>query len=469
MRYSPRWPQFRPASRPPRGRVLAQSPGPHENPLVEYRLGRGRVVAMAWRLSPHYHVAASGFRENFERLTANLLAYLADPAAWQPVESGTAAPAAEQVRADEWQALELAIDDLCRTFADRYPRGPEFQERLRRLKRPHAATSAAEFRRLRSEALLANPLLDFDRLLLVKRGEKQLGLPTNYQSNSSLPPAGYDNEIAVLAPPRPDGTLTTLHRPAGGRFVGDVDLHFDADRMLFSMPNGRGRWQVWEIKIDGTGLRQLPLIPAPDVDNYDACYLPDDRVVFTSTAPMVGVPCVRGSAHVANLFLLGADGSIRQLTVEQDHDWCPTVLPSGRVLYLRWEYADIPHAFSRRLFSMNPDGTGQAELYGSNSYWPATMFYARPVPGHPTKLVAVVGGHHELPRMGDLIVLDPARGHFEAEGAVQRIPGRRRKVEPVMLDLPIAQTWPKFLHPWPLSEKYFLVSCKPSAAEPWGI
>ena len=216
-------------------------------------------------------------------------------------------------------------------------------------------------------------------------------------------------------------------------------------------------------------MHQLPLIAAPDVDNYDACYLPGGRIIFSSTAPMVGVPCVRGSAHVANLFLLSGDGSIRQLTVEQDHDWCPRVLPNGRVLYLRWEYADIPHAFSRRLFTMNPDGTDQAELYGSNSYWPATMFFARPIPGHPTKIAAVVGGHHELPRMGDLVIFDPERGHFEAEGAVQRIPGRGRKVEPVILDLPIAQSWPKFLHPWPLSEKYFLVSCKPSPAEPWGI
>jgi formylglycine-generating enzyme required for sulfatase activity len=235
------------------------------------------------------------------------------------------------------------------------------------------------------------------------------------------------------------------------------------------MPKENGRWRLWEMKSDGTGLHELPCVPDADVDNYDACYLPDGRIIFSSTAPMVGVPCVRGAAHVANLFRLDVDGRIRQLTVEQDHDWCPTVLPSGRILYLRWEYADLPHAFSRILFSMNPDGTGQMEYYGSNSYWPASMFFARPVPNHPTRFVAVVGGHHDLPRMGDLVLFDPSRGRFEADGAVQRIPGRGRKVEPVILDLPIAQTWPKFLHPWPLSDKYFLVSCKPAENSPWGI
>ena len=54
-----------------------------------------------------------------------------------------------------------------------------------------------------------------------------------------------------------------LFRPEGGRFVGDVDLHWDADKMLFSMPGQNKRWQICEIKADGTGLRELPLITQP--------------------------------------------------------------------------------------------------------------------------------------------------------------------------------------------------------------
>ena len=71
---------------------------------------------------------------------------------------------------------------------------------------------------------------------------------------------------------------------------------------------------------------------------------------------------------------------------------------------------------------MNPDGTEQMEFYGSNSYWPASMFYAKPLPGQPTKFVAVVGGHHELPRMGDLVIFDTAKGRFEADGALRERP-----------------------------------------------
>ena len=235
------------------------------------------------------------------------------------------------------------------------------------------------------------------------------------------------------------------------------------------MPNANGRWQVYELGVDGRGLRQVSSDDPADVDNYDACYLPDGRIIFCSTRCFQGVPCVGGSDKVANLFIMDADGTnVRQLTFDQDHDWCPTVLNNGRVLYTRWEYSDTPHYFTRLLFTMNPDGTNQAAYYGSNSYWPNSTFYARPIPGHPTKVVAVISGHHGVPRMGELVVFDPALGRFEEEGAVQRIPGFGQKVEPIIRDQLVNDSWPKFLHPYPLSEKYFLVSCKPTPSRELG-
>jgi formylglycine-generating enzyme required for sulfatase activity len=474
----PAFATFQPTDSPARARLLARAAGNPEIPLLEYVLGQGRVLVLGWQLGRLYDDAPAAHRAHWEHLARNLVSYLADAPHWQPwnarPDNSSTARQLPAIPDDEWQSLALAIRDLTETFSDRYPRGNEYLRRLAELQRAHRAAHARgtvvrQFAELRREALLANPLLDFSRLLLVRRRADKLGLPLNFTSNSSIPSTGYDNQIAVLSPVRPEGKLTTLYQPAGGRFVGDLDLHFDAERLLFSMPGANGRWQVFELRADGSGLRELPLIAEPDVDNYDACYLPDGRIVFGSTACFSGVPCTNGGAHVSNLYLREADGRIRQLTVEQDHDWCPTVLNNGRLLYLRWEYTDLPHTFSRILFHMNPDGTEQMEYYGSNSYWPASMFYARPIPGHPTKVVAIVGGHHDLPRMGELVVFDPARGRFEADGAVTRIPGRGRQVAPVMLDLAIAQSWPKFLHPWPLSAKYFLVSCKPSPDALWGI
>ena len=73
-------------------------------------------------------------------------------------------------------------------------------------------------------------------------------------------------------------------------------------------------------------------------------------------------------------------------------------------------------------------------------------------------------------------MFDNALGQSEAGGAVQRIPGFGKKVERVVKDPLADDSWPRFLHPWPLgradgtgSGKYFLVSCQPSPDAPWGL
>jgi formylglycine-generating enzyme required for sulfatase activity len=406
-------------------------------------------------------------------------------------------------------STRAAIEDLIATYGGKYARGQEFLGRLNEVEKGILDIEAAmdrgdqgakqripalveKFTVLQREALLANPLLDFEKLLLVKRkAGGNMGLPQNWQANCSLGRRGYDNEIAVLSPVGPQGKLSTFLKPKNGEFVGDLKLDFDADKMLFSMPDERQRWQVWELKLAGAGkgdspvfagaktgtvpdsvpgLRQVTPGDEKDIDNFDACYLPDGRILFSSTIACNGVPCVGGGDQVANLCIMNADGTgVRQLCFDQDQNWCPTVLNNGRVLFTRWEYSDTPHYFTRILFHMNPDGSGQMAYYGSNSYWPNSFFYAKPVPNHPTKLVAVISGHHGVPRMGELIVFDPAKGRYEADGAVQRIPGNGQKVEPIIRDGLVDGSWPKFLHPMPLSEKYILTACQPTAQSNWGI
>ncbi len=469
---------------PAEGMVLANSPRGVHKPLVEYALGSGRVIVFGWHW-PDYADSENPFRANLLKLTGNLLTYLADTNAWRPVVIRSEFPAlacSERpgIAEPRWRALRMAIEDLAHTFPDSYPRGAEFLERLNALKTEHDqlpgdagpemfASVAERFDALQREALLANPLLDFDRLLMLRRRAGQLGLPLNFNSNSDLPPTGYENTLISLTPPAPGGVIETVFTPEGDAFIGDLDLHYDAERMLMSTPNNEGRWGVAELDLTARTLARLPLIDEPDVHNYDACYLPDERIVFCSTAPFTGVPCVGGHSKVTNLYLRGHDGQIRRLTNDQDHNWCPAVLNNGRILYQRWEYADIAHTFTRILFHANPDGSQQTEYYGSNSFWPTAMFFARAVPDHPTKVVAVIGGHHDAPRQGELVILDPALGRHEADGAVQRIPGYGKKVEPVILDGLIGSSWPRFLHPYPLSEKYFIVSCKPSKTGLWGI
>jgi formylglycine-generating enzyme required for sulfatase activity len=388
---------------------------------------------------------------------------------------------AVQVAKDlDLEPLRLAINDLMQTFGKRYPNGQHYLDRLARLEElrndimaeaggdPDALVRVTDaFTSLRGDALLANPLLDFEKLLLIKR-RGNLGLPQNWQGNCVMR-GGFDNEIAVLSSLKPGSTMSTLYRPESNSFVGDVDLHWDAGRMLFSMKAGNNRYEIFEINADGTGLRQVT--PSePDVDNYDACYLPSEKIIYDSTACLQGVPCVGGGNQVANLHVINPDGTgIRRLCFDQDHDWCPSVMNDGRVIFTRWEYSDTPHYFTRVVMVMNPDGTNQRSLYGSNSYWPNSTFYPRSIPNHPSQFVGIISGHHGVPRMGELIIFDPSKGQHEADGVVQRIPGFGETVEPIIRDQLVNNSWPRFLHPYPLSDKYHLAACQPDANSPWGI
>ena len=281
-----------------------------------------------------------------------------------------------------------------------------------------------------------------------------LGLPrqSSWQQDTIPKRDGWENEIAVLSGLRKDAALTTLYRPSKPRLVGDIELDYDAEKILFSMPDARLNWQVCQIRADGEDLRQLTPNDQPGIHNFDACYLPDGRIAYVSTAPLQGVPC-NASVNVAMTYRMDADGSnITQLCFDQDHNYSVTITNDGRLLYLRWEYTDLPHVWGRYLFTMNPDGTSQREFYGSGSYWPNGIFYARPVPGHPTKVVGIVTGHH-VGRVGELVIFDPALGRNATDGVVQRIPGRGKRVDPLIEDKLTEHSWPKFLHPRPLSEK----------------
>jgi len=389
------------------------------------------------------------------------------PAAEPPADS-TDSPGVDR-RA--WESLRLAIDDLIDSFGPEYPRGREYLERLEAVREAAARgdpSAGKKLRELRQEALLDNPLIDFDRLILLKRKRGQLGLPTNHQCNTCLKQTGYDNEIAVLSPVRAGGKLETLYRPPGGFFVGEIDLHYDAGKLLFAMPNGR-TWQIHEIGVDGRGLRQVSR-EQPDCDNFDPCYLPDGRIVFASTAAFTAVPCWHGQKRACCLYLMNADGSgMRQLCFDQDHDLHPAVLPSGQVIFSRWDYTGIMHIYLRPLMVMNPDGTLQRAVYGSNSYYPNSLYFPRGVPGESNKLVAILSGYHGVNRMGELVVLDTTKGWHEADGIVARITHRGEPAVPIIRDRLVDDAWPKFLHPYPLSEKYFIAAAQPHAKASWGI
>jgi hypothetical protein len=151
---------------------------------------------------------------------------------------------------------------------------------------------------------------------------------------------------------------------------------------------------------------------------------------------------------------------------------------------------------------MNPDGTSQRALYGSNSWFPTAFRFARPVPDHPTRLVGIISGHHDYGDCGRLAILDPGlAGAYpfryrpaskewgqegkpiavtpevlpaEQTGFLQLVPGRGKKVAGTVCDAILTHHYLKespalATHPHPLSSKYFLVSMKPRPQSLWGI
>jgi formylglycine-generating enzyme required for sulfatase activity len=407
---------------------------------------------------------------------------------------------ADWARADKVniESLRLAVEDMVRDYGEEYPQGgdylkriDEYEKQLGELKELAKSGDAEAIGRLEeieafgSRVLLENPLLDFGKLLLIKRkpvgdarrakGDgkglgKFVGLAqqSSWQIDNMPKIHGWENEIAVLSPLKPGGRMTTFYEPDEPMLVADLELDFDAKKLTFSMPGDNKCWQIFEMDVNGGTPVQLTPKDQPDVHNFNSFYIPNGQIGFVSTAAFQGVPC-NASVNVAMLYSMDGDGSnIRQLCFDQDHNYCPTMTNDGRILYLRWEYTDIPHVWGRYLFTMNPDGTSQREFYGSGSYWPNSTFFTRPIPNHPTKVVGVVTGHH-VGRVGELVIFDPAISRNESDGVVQRIPGRGKKVEPLIEDKLTEFSWPKFIHPWPLSDKYFIVSCKPSPNDLWGI
>lgn len=64
------------------------------------------------------------------------------------------------------------------------------------------------------------------------------------------------------------------------------------------------RWQVFEVKLDGTGFEEAHRNPEKDLEFFDATYLPSGKpCIAVSNIGYNGVPCVNGNDEVGNMCL----------------------------------------------------------------------------------------------------------------------------------------------------------------------
>ncbi len=403
------------------------------------------------------------------------------------------------------KGLELAIRDMQQQFPEQMPDANDLLVKLASIRaalaevkegvlqrEAHALAAARGFLAFQHEALTRNPLLEDGEILLIERVldakrargfhdervSKQgngipLGLPwrnTHSMLTIADPIHGWNNRIAILHDIQNSPALKEVYKTPEGAILTNLELHFNAADIMYTSIGKNDRWAIFELNLNRRTPQQIT--PGHDkvLDYVDSCYLPNGNVFLTGTTHINGLPCEGGTCPCTVPHLLDRQNNrMRLLGFDQESSWDPSVMNDGRVLYLRYEYTDLPHYYPRILFTCNPDGSNQRALYGSNSYWPNSFFGLRAIPGHPSKVIGTATGHHGLSRMGKLIILDPSQGHHEAEGVVQAIPGRGKLIKPEITDHLYRSDYPKALTPYPLNEYYHLVSMKLSPNGLWGI
>jgi len=202
------------------------------------------------------------------------------------------------------------------------------------------------------------------------------------------------------------------------------DLSWDAGKLLFCYkgePNGSTK--IYEIGVDGKGLR-LVSDPTPQVSCYKGvhagmhdvapAYLPDGRIVFSSTRAAGLVPCA--NSGVAILHVMNADGSdIHPISVNAETEFDPAVLPDGRIIFGRWEYVDKTALTIQSLWTIYPDGSNETAVYANNMVFPEATLDVRPVPG--SNLVAVTFAKHNSTPRGSIAMIDPLVGKNDPNAA----------------------------------------------------
>ncbi|MBT8136103.1 MAG: PD40 domain-containing protein [Gammaproteobacteria bacterium] len=215
--------------------------------------------------------------------------------------------------------------------------------------------------------------------------------------------------------------------------IRDLQVSYDGTKIVFAMrgpflpdveDDEQPTWDIWEYDIATDMLRRVIPSDLAAAAGHDRMplYLPDGRIVFTSTrqrrtaAILVdeGRPQYaaqtednRGDAFV--LHVMEADGSnIQQISFNTSHDLYPAVLPDGTLAYTRWE--NTRGRIGMHLYRMRPDGTDTRLLYGANSHDSGsdgdTVQFVRTRPLPDGTLLSLLQPFEPAQAGGDLVALD---------------------------------------------------------------
>lgn len=335
------------------------------------------------------------------------------------------------------------------------------------------------------KAILAQPLLKDMEIVALKydygvnaRRQAAPGQPSMACYNMVEANQGLNTQLVKLSGFTAEKPTVETLFDSPRATLSCIDLNWDGERIAFLRkdPAEGNRLKLWELKLGETTPKALTP-SGVDYDIGDGCYLPDGRLIVTATAAEQGLPCESGRMAMTNTYRLDPKtGKMERLTFDQDSNWSPTIMDDGRVMFVRWEYCDQTHFFTRIVMTMRPDGTRQLAYFGSNGFWPNHYGDPKPIPGANGKFICVATGHHAS-KSGRLALFDVSRGRAEKAGCEQMIPGWKKPIPERVEDYLYAGDWPRFLTPYPLGTapdvdgagKFFLTAMRGSNEDLWGI
>jgi len=224
-------------------------------------------------------------------------------------------------------------------------------------------------------------------------------------SANDIPPTDIDVLDLITSTPGGDLYIRNQANAAGAEVnvtgsltqgmgdVRDLDVSPDGSTIVFSLrlplnPNmantnvKQPNWHIYTYNATTKVVTQLTNDDITSGHDVGAHYLPDGRIVFTSTRqlatqsilldenrPQYQAVTDNGPQQQA-IFLLhvmNGDGTnMHQISFNTNHDFDPSVLSNGQIVFSRWELTNGANQVS--LYQTNPDGSGLQLLYGANSH-----------------------------------------------------------------------------------------------------
>ncbi len=330
---------------------------------------------------------------------------------------------------------------------------------------------------VRRKIAFSNPLLDFDKILFIKRQRARYNhMCDQYYGTYAVPGGG----VFVLANPfseKPEekniledsivqrGRLNGQKLETGG-FLSP-ELSYDGKTIYFAYVEGtgngghvrhldhannghwdRGRcYHLFKANVDGSGLEQLT---DGTFNDFDPHPLPNGRVMFISERRGGYLRCGR-ACPTYTVFDMLADGSgIKMLSPHETNEWHPSVTHDGMILYTRWDYVDRHGCTVHLPWIMTPDGRDSAAVHGNyapRKLRPDMEVDLRAIPGSH-RFTATAAPHHGQ-AYGSIVMVDPRVEDDDAMAPVKRITPD--------VAFPESQGGAQvYGTAWPLSEKYHL-------------